>query len=467
MKFLLSATFLLLFVAGSTEVMSPPSSGDQMAKSLAVTYTARTDFAVIPIPTSLPNMSGATGAGNTVLDPDFSTRIYRLTDINTFPGANYAPRQEWSVSCGGWADSRVSNVDSTKIFICNGGGGTFLLPFDPSTGKPGAAMSLPAGITGSPQWSKTQKDVAFTLARSGDPEIVRLDFSASQPKIESIVNLAKVPNCAQQVSGAARWKELSVAWDDATFAVGVGTGMQGSAHLVFVWNAETGCQVYDSQAGTVKGAPVSGPRESFLIHAVKISGDGKVVMIGPGRGSNFRHFWHVGTTEVDTAKSGVNTGHFAMGYTSFVNSTGRTSDGKLCDLGLATRPLASLSSVNYVLTSNQCGDTAPRGDDHVSWNNDDLTDKQPFATSTVTMPLGTPIIAAWQNEILVFMPDGTVHREAHTFNSGKSKFFSCQDAIGSVSQDGKWFFFSSDWEGTLGTDSAGNPRCDDFAVALH
>jgi hypothetical protein len=464
MKFLLFATFILLFV-GSIRVMSRPSSGNQTTTSPTVTYTTRTDFTVVPVPNPVPNMGEATGAGNSVVDQDFNTKIYRLTDIGTIPG-RYAPQQEW-LNCGGWADWRISNLDSTKLFICNGAGGTLLLPFDPSTGKPGTARPLPGGVAGLPQWSKTEKDVAFGLARSKDPEIVRIDFGVSPPKVTSVVNLAKVPNCAQQFSGGAGWRELSTSWDGSTVALALGTGYQGSAHLVYVWNVLTGCQVYDSKVGTVNGAPVSGPSESFLIHAVKISGDGKVVLVGPGQGSDFRHFWHVGTTEVDTARSNVNIGHFAMGYSSFLNSAGLTSDGKLCDLGLATRLLTSLSSVKYILTSKQCGDTAPRGDDHESWNNDDSTDSQPFATSTVTMPLGTPITLPWQNEILVFMQDGTVHREAHTFNSGKAKFFSCQYAIGSISQDGKWFFFSSDWEGTLGTDSAGNSRCDDFAVELH
>jgi hypothetical protein len=465
MKFLLFAMFLLLFVAGFMQVMSALSSGDQTTTSPTVTYAARTDFAVVPLPNPVPNIGSATGVGNLIVDPDFNTKIYRLTDIGTIPG-RFAPQQEWA-NCGGWADWRISNLDSTKMFICNAGGGTLLLPFDPSTGKPGAARALPGSVAGLPQWSKTEKDVAFGLARSQDPEVVRIDFGVSPPKVTSVVNLARLPNCAQQFSGKAGWRELSTSWDGSTVALAVGTGYQDSAHTVYVWNANIGCQVYDSQAGTLNGTPVSGPSESFSIHSVKVSGDGKVVMVGPGQGSDFRHFWRVGTREVDTARANVNVGHFAMGYRSFLNSTGRTSDGKLCDLGLATRLLTSLSSPHFILTSKQCGDTAPRGDDHASWNNDDSTDRQPFATSTVTVPLGSPIVAAWQNEVLVFMPDGTVHREAHTFNSGKAKFFSCQYAIGTISQDGKWFFFSSDWEGTLGTDSAGNSRCDDFAVELH
>jgi hypothetical protein len=458
------AAFLLVLIAGLASTKARLAPAETAPTSAIDSYAARTDFAVVPIPTPLPNMAGAQGAGTSVLDPDFHTRIYRLTDINTAGETRYAPQQEWQMNCGGWGAFRVSNVDSTKIFICNNGGGTFLLPFDPATGTPGAAKRLPHGV-GFPHWSKTQQNVAFALANSKNPEVVRLDFSVWPPRITPVVNLAKVQNCAQQFAGKSEWKELSAAWDDATFAVAVGEKFQGSAHTVYVWNAKAGCQVYDTEAETVNGARVPGATESFSIHAIKISGDGKIVMVGGDR--MMRHFWDIGTATVETARAMVNVGHFAMGYSSFLNTAESTSDGKWCKLGMAIRPLTVLTSVKYLLTSKQCGDTLTVGDDHVSWNNDDTTDKQPFATSTVSGPPNVSIKAAWEDEILVFMQDGAVHREAHTFDSGRSKFFACRNAIGSISQDGKWFFFSSDWEGGLGRDSAGNPRCDDFAAELH
>jgi hypothetical protein len=427
-------------------------------------YNARTDFAVVPVPSPVPNMGGATGVGNMIVDPDFGSRIYRLTDIDTIAGARYGQQQEWSMNCGGWGDSRVSNLDSTKILICDGGAGTFVLPFDPSTGKAGRPIAVPGGY---PEWSKTQGNIAFGIAQSRDPGITRVDFSTLPPKTTLVVDLAKVPHCAQQFAGSAAWKELSAAWDDATFAMAVAKGIQDTAHTVYVWNANTGCEAYDTEAETVNDSQVQGGGGSFSVHSIKISGDGKVVMISPSGSSNLRRFWHVGSTEVDARPSDANYGHFAMGYRSFVNAAERTSNGTWCKLGMAVRSLTALLSPLYVLTSKQCADTMARGDDHVSWNDDDTADTRPFATSTVTIPLGSPITAPWQNEILVFMQDGIVHREAHTFNSGKAKFFACQNAIGSISQDGEWFFYSSDWEGTLGTDRAGNSRCDDFAVKLH
>ncbi len=445
------------------DVMTVPASS-LPTSSLAQVYDARSDFAVVPVPTSIPNVGGATGADHMIVDPDFGARIYRLTDIDTIAGARYGQQQEWSMNCGGWGDSRVSNLDSTKILVCDAGASTFVLPFDPSTGKAGRAIAVPGGF---PEWSKAQANIAFGIAQSRDPGITRVDFSTLPPKTTLVADLAKVPHCAEQFAGAAGWRELSAAWDDATFAVAVGKGIQDQAHTVYVWNANTGCQAYDTEAQTVNDSQVQGGAGSFFVHAIKISGDGKIVMVSPSGSSNLRRFWHVGSTEVDARPSTGNYGHFAMGYRSFVNAAETTSDGTWCKLGMAVRLLTSLTSPFYVLTTKQCADTQARGDDHVSWNDDDTTDTRPFATSTVTIPLGSKITAPWQNEILVFMRDGIVHREAHTFNSGKAKFFACQNAIGSISQDGEWFFYSSDWEGTLGTDRDGNSRCDDFAVKLH
>lgn len=462
MRNLILGAFLLCSVlawGGVKAWLTPPEQG--------ASYQARSDFAVVPVPDPVPAMGAAEGLGNSVTDPDFQTRIYRLTDINTVRDARYPTQQDWHMNCGGWGAWRVSNLDSTKLFVCQNGGRALLLPFDPSSGKAGRAQQLPSGIGGYPEWSRTEKDVAFGLAPSRDPQIVKLDFSSPAARVTPVVDLTKIPNCAQEFAGASKWKELSFSWDDTTFALAVSTGIQDSAHMVYVWSAKTGCQAYDTEAGTVGGSPVTGTSDHYLVHSVQISGDGKIVAITPRVDDRFRHFWHVGTSEVDAAESDVNYGHFALGYDSFLNTAGHSSDRTWCKLGMAIRPFTALKTADYVLSAKQCANTLTAGDSHVSWNNDDQSDRQPFATSAVTTPLGAPVTAPWQDEILVFTLDGIVHREAHTFNSGQSKFFACQNAIGSISQDGKWFFFSSDWEMTLGKDLAGNFRCDDFAVELH
>ena len=68
---------------------------------------------------------------------------------------------------------------------------------------------------------------------------------------------------------------------------------------------------------------------------------------------------------------------------------------------------------------------------------------------------------------------GQTWRFAHTFDSSSSAFFSVANAIGSISQDGRFFAWASDWMGTLGSTSGAsactlnsNCRGDVFVVEL-
>lgn len=96
-------------------------------------------------------------------------------------------------------------------------------------------------------------------------------------------------------------------------------------------------------------------------------------------------------------------------------------------------------------------------DQYPSWNNVDANDSVPFVSSTYTT--STPITTAWQNEIqAISLITGSAKRIAHTFITARSQIFDDKEAIGQVSQDGRFFMFSSDWMGTLGSES-GSSSC--------
>jgi hypothetical protein len=87
----------------------------------------------------------------------------------------------------------------------------------------------------------------------------------------------------------------------------------------------------------------------------------------------------------------------------------------------------------------------------------------------------TSFPAPWYDEILGVAADGSgkVWRFAHSFITGRSQSFATKYGIGSVSQDGRFFLFSSDWMGTLGSQSqaaacsvAKDCRGDVFVVEL-
>jgi hypothetical protein len=112
-------------------------------------------------------------------------------------------------------------------------------------------------------------------------------------------------------------------------------------------------------------------------------------------------------------------------------------------------PATSTSNLTFTFPT---GITIPL-DQHQSWNNVDPADSLPFFSSTWSTT--TPFPTAWYNEIIAVAADGSgkTWRFAHNFITARSQRFSTEYAIGTVSQDGKFFMVSSDWMGKLGSES--------------
>ena len=439
-------------------------------------YTSRTDFGFIPLPAPLPSVGGATGAGQCITEPGYSNLVCRATDIDTLGTNSISNNEEFSTCCGGWADVNAWNANSTMFFVATGGGGLVTMTFDPTTHAvaPLYGQAIPSVQGG--WWSYSNPNLAYSLeTATGDPIIVSLTFTSqtTPPQPVVIADLSEVPNCVSALAGNVTWEEMAVSRDEQTFVVAAGTGTQGSAVYAIVYNRTNGCRWYNTQTGQIGGnwgsSGTATTPDTYTIHSIRISEDGLTAIVSPSGSAVNRQFWNVASLNVTPATSNENNGHFTVGYSGYVNNANYTADDSWCKYGMAYQAFADLSNPIYVLpTVAQCGDTEVYGDDHASWNNDDTTDRQPFFTSTVTIPLGTPINSAWQNEVLGFSMTnpGTVWRFFSTYNTGTSQFFSCQNAIGTVSQDGKWFMLTSDWGNTLGVDAAGNNRCDVFIGQL-
>jgi len=112
-------------------------------------------------------------------------------------------------------------------------------------------------------------------------------------------------------------------------------------------------------------------------------------------------------------------------------------------------------------------------DSHLSWNDVDSRDNNPVCLSTYrpSNPAtpGTPLAVGgpWENEIVCVEMDGKsskIWRFAHTYSTAKNGFWS--SPRGNVSQDGRFFMFTSDWEDQLGKASDGKYRTDVFVVEL-
>ena len=111
---------------------------------------------------------------------------------------------------------------------------------------------------------------------------------------------------------------------------------------------------------------------------------------------------------------------------------------------------------------------------HISWNNVNADDSAPACLSTYrrdnpTAPGAPPtVFGPWENEIVCVETDGKnsmVWRFAHTYTTAQNGFWS--SPRGNVSQDGRFYMFTSDWEDQLGQMRGSTQyRTDVFIVEL-
>jgi hypothetical protein len=207
---------------------------------------------------------------------------------------------------------------------------------------------------------------------------------------------------------------------------------------------------------TVPGCPGSFPDTSW---AGPGSNDGPIEC--------YKRVWHVNTNiinecmERNVGTSGGCAGHEVHGYMTEWGGTYLQSH------------LWSEQTINGVANPGVFLLPKPGGvpgDQHGMGRNQNPTDTNPVFSSNTDVPTWTYAAAAEQfggqgagyGEYSAVKPDGstTIYRFAHSFNSGVSRCFSCQNNIGAISQDGQWGLLPSDFMGTRGSNitagAAGN-----------
>ena len=154
-----------------------------------------------------------------------------------------------------------------------------------------------------------------------------------------------------------------------------------------------------------------------------------------------------------------------MGYSHIVGSSGLTHP-----MDVVSRPLQHIEQPTSIITGLEPG-KKEWYDSHFSWNNVDSNDSNPVCFSTylysnpATPNTALNVTGPWENEIDCAAMDGTkVWRFAHTYSTAKNGFWSTPR--GNVSQDGRFFMFTSDWEDLLGKGPDGKNRVDVFVVEL-
>jgi hypothetical protein len=257
-------------------------------------------------------------------------------------------------------------------------------------------------------------------------------------------------------------------------------------------------QAYAQSAPLAKGAnPPKASTAGYPVHNARLSRDGKVVKVIPQHGHSM-YLWWPGTTTVSACSihgksdspeiASFCGGHTVLGYTHLINHGGPGGN-----TSVLLRPLSDLNRITQLIPSDAAVPASM--DSHWSWNNADPGDTTPvcgaFSRSSFSLqgdgtrnPSTNPVLSVrqpWDREVVCLAVSGTpkVWRFAHHHATGacnaSAKDGSCFGAIaiGNVSQDGKFFLFSSDWDWSLGEDpkapgcpKGGRCRVDTFIVEL-
>lgn len=429
---------------------------------------SRTDLDIVQVPARVPDVGKTVGANRIVTDPNFGNPIVRITDWNTDPTLPSANRSYVSATSGS-ADENLWNVDSTLFILQSVSAWTYPFTFNSRTMQAARMYTSTSSSTngfrlvGGGIWSRVNPNLLYTVSGS---VISKYDFTdrATPPTPQSVYDFAGSHACLPA--------HFSVTWiskgggsaDDTVFGVAFSdSGDQGTGIYALAYKVGSGCTVLNTRTGQVGGEWGSRGaidiQDRWTVHNVKLSRDGKWLVIVPQNCtsaicSHGPYFWQIGTTNVNSCEDGKSSGqkcagHWTEGYTHWVNNY---DNGKQ-----ASRPFSEPTAIDELSTLMPTGIKAPL-DEHSSWNNADPADSLPFFL-TYWSPT-TPFPAAWYNEITGVAPDGSgkVWRFAHNFITAKSQYFGAEYGIGSVSQDGKFFIFSSDWMGTLGSES-GEAKC--------
>ncbi len=260
-----------------------------------------------------------------------------------------------------------------------------------------------------------------------------------------------------------------------------------SANAYYLYNTGTGIVSYlrckngkgyhcsgGSWAQTIVG--MANLPDRFSLHNLKISKNGKWIMLEqeacafqtctpiPGGGPGI-FIWELSATNANVRKITVLPwGHWTTGFDLMVNQNGNPGEN-LTGRTFANLEKPFLLSYYSFVMAKSVGVEA-----HPSWNYNDGSDSTPVCTATVGYDW--PYTIPWENEVVCFgtnpNPDcsspghgacrNMARRFFHTYNPATcdpdDNFNSCM-GIGALSQDGKYYAFTSNWGDTLGSMSSG------------
>jgi hypothetical protein len=426
----------------------------------------RTDDLVVQPLNPPPDMGSAIGQNRVFTDARFNNnRTLRATDGKTAPVANASLQTADSGEPNLWAS------DARHFLVHMPSGKQQVLAFDHAKFQ---VTNTPLRVSQQAGFAWTNSQTIFEL--QGTQLHVRV--ASADWTVLSDTLLFDFKTCLGSIFNLTWTGQFLPKRDDQTFVVAFSNaGGQGSGHHLAAFRVGKGCRIYDTAAGTVTGSwgttgtiddGIKPLADRFTLHDAGGGQNEHVALITPsghqpGGASgclagncfvNSPYDWEIETTHVRICGGFNCDGHSAKGYQH--EATGKRYT--LHDYEDPSQPLTPL-----LLKNSFCSDM------HGSWHNSTRTDSNPLFAVTTDVPSLTVYPCAAYNEVISVAADGSGVRSRHgqTLNTGTSKYFIIQNAIGAVDQSGHYVLFTSDWMGTLGKEKDGiTPRGDVFILEI-
>lgn len=407
--------------------------------------------------------------GTLFRDPDFHTWMVRVSDENTnfrLPGT--------FLRTVGNGETNMWSSDGKKFYIVGGGGWLYTFAFDPSRMK---VSSLPNAAAGKglllplrhATFSFVDPDLVYGTTAKSPLTIATYRFStkASMPLFDT--TRCDTHPALISAPGIVSDDDLTSSANDARFAISEGGPHAGAHMFIVVYDKNLGCRWYNTETGEVGGqwgpAGSASTTDRYPIRHAYLSKNGRYVRILVDYIGFY--VWDVTDLKVTPCyyhgpRDRECNGYGALGYSTFVNGPAVTGA-----MQVSKRPLNSLGKITELIYPNPL----PLQFDyplHFTWSNDLPGDTTPVCASNYNYEGESSIDRPYAGEIFCIETDGTtstIWRFAHNRAKWVQPFFNTQPS-GSISRDGRWFLFTSDWDGELGVGADGMPRSDVFILKL-
>ena len=396
----------------------------------------RTDINTQQLPGTLPNVGGLIGKNTIVTDPDFGTRIMRLTDgsDNTFHTLQTADGPQ----IGLW------NTNDTLFVAHNTGGVRFLYQFNPATMQ---GVKLPFTTTADICFSRVDPGIMYSFSGTA---ITQNNFSLVAG-VWTFQSSSAVADYAAILPGGfvPRWNgSFFCSQDDSTFSMAFSQGAQDTGFTYCIYqrgHGGGGYRMLNTSTGAITGdwgtngtaiLTNSSFTFPFLLHeAAQMPNPTYAEMSIAAHNTDI--IWEIATLNLVDEAFG---GHKAKGYLH--QYSGNAGAGQLSAIPLVN-PVKP-----YPTVVPKAG--LPPGfnaDRHFGFGFISTTDNS-IVWSTTGANTPQPFGSAWEGEVFGYdVQTGIVYRACHVFASFKAKEFIAANAIGVPSQTGKYVAFCSDWAG--------------------